>query len=192
MEGCFQNILVVSGSKKNGEAICRFFPDKNTFITMADNRKDALETALTMDIDGVIINTPIMGEFGDTLAILLAQKTMAGILLLAEKSASEKVSSQLGDLGVAVLSKPLSKDMFLQTVRMLTASKKRYEQFRTENSELQSRLDELGLISRAKCILMEYLRMSEEQAHKYIEKQSMDMRCSKKAVAESILNTYES
>ena len=37
---------------------------------------------------------------------------------------------------------------------------------------------------------VQYLRMSEQQAHRYIEKQAMDMRTSKKDVAENILKTY--
>ena len=37
----------------------------------------------------------------------------------------------------------------------------------------------------------QYLNMSEAEAHRYIEKQAMDMRMTKKQVAESILKTYE-
>ena len=32
--------------------------------------------------------------------------------------------------------------------------------------------------------------MSEQQAHRYIEKQAMDMRASKKSIAERILKMY--
>ena len=37
---------------------------------------------------------------------------------------------------------------------------------------------------------MEYLHMSEQSAHKFIEKQAMDMRMSRREVAEGILKTY--
>ena len=33
--------------------------------------------------------------------------------------------------------------------------------------------------------------MSESQAHRYIEKQAMDLRVTKKEIAENILKTYE-
>ena len=42
-----------------------------------------------------------------------------------------------------------------------------------------------------KCILVEYLRMSEQQAHRYIEKQAMDMRTSKRNIAENILKNVQ-
>ena len=51
---------------------------------------------------------------------------------------------------------------------------------------------EVRLVARAKCILMQYLNMTEAQAHRYIEKQAMDMRLSRLNVAENILKTYES
>ncbi len=47
------------------------------------------------------------------------------------------------------------------------------------------------LILRAKFALMHYLKMTEEQAHKFIEKQSMNLRQSKVKTAISILNTYD-
>lgn len=51
--------------------------------------------------------------------------------------------------------------------------------------------DEIRLIERAKEVLIEYLKMTEAQAHRYIEKQAMDMRITRREVAESIIKTYE-
>ncbi|WP_334294967.1 ANTAR domain-containing protein [Terrisporobacter hibernicus] len=39
--------------------------------------------------------------------------------------------------------------------------------------------------------MIQYLKMSEEQSHKYIEKQAMDLRITKVEVAKNILKTYE-
>ena len=56
---------------------------------------------------------------------------------------------------------------------------------------LKKQIDDIRLINRAKYILMEYLSMTEAQAHRYLEKQAMDMRITKAEVAKSILSTYE-
>ena len=61
-----------------------------------------------------------------------------------------------------------------------------------QNQKLQDKLEEIRLINRAKCVLIQYLNMTEQQAHRYIEKQSMDLRQSRVVTAESILKTYES
>ena len=60
-----------------------------------------------------------------------------------------------------------------------------------ENTELLRRMDALRSIDRAKCLLMQYLGMTEAQAHRYIEKQAMNLRVSKKVIAEHILKTYD-
>ena len=52
-------------------------------------------------------------------------------------------------------------------------------------------MNEVRIINRAKCCLIEYLKMTEPQAHRYIEKQAMDLRQTKREIAESILKTYE-
>ena len=46
-------------------------------------------------------------------------------------------------------------------------------------------------MDRAKCVLIQYLGMTEEQAHRQIEKQAMDTRQTKAAIARAILATYE-
>jgi response regulator NasT len=35
------------------------------------------------------------------------------------------------------------------------------------------------------------MKMTEKEAHRYIEKQAMDMRITKRAVAEKIIRTFE-
>lgn len=61
-----------------------------------------------------------------------------------------------------------------------------------ENRKLHSKLEELQLISRAKAVLIEYLKLTEPQAHRYIEKQAMDLGLTRRQVALNILKTYES
>ena len=49
----------------------------------------------------------------------------------------------------------------------------------------------MKVVARAKCALMQSLKMTEAEAHRYIEKQAMDLRLSKREVAENILKIYE-
>ncbi|HHT83072.1 MAG TPA: ANTAR domain-containing protein [Clostridiales bacterium] len=56
----------------------------------------------------------------------------------------------------------------------------------------QSSMEEKDIVDRAKAVLIKHLSMTEQQAHRFIEKQAMDMRVNKTAVAEGILKTYES
>ena len=101
------------------------------------------------------------------------------------------ISPDIEDAGVFVLPKPVSPEFFYQAVKLLIASRKRVQVLENENVKLQKKIDEIRLIDRAKCILIQYLQMTEPQAHKYIEKQAMNLRQSRLQTAESILKTYE-
>ena len=49
-------------------------------------------------------------------------------------------------------------------------------------------MEEIRLVNRAKWALIESRGMSEEEAHRYIQKLSMDMCLSKRETAENILH----
>ena len=73
---------------------------------------------------------------------------------------------------------------------LLAASQARLRECQQENARLRQKLEELRIISRAKCLLVEYLHLSEEQAHKYMERQAMEERKTRRAVAEEVLREY--
>ena len=50
---------------------------------------------------------------------------------------------------------------------------------------------EIKIVNRAKWTLINSLNMSEEDAHRYIEKQAMDRCVSKRAIAEEIIRSYD-
>jgi response regulator NasT len=65
------------------------------------------------------------------------------------------------------------------------------QEMQKENRELRLKIEDIRIIDRAKCVLISRLNLSEEEAHRAIEKQAMDMRTPKRAIAEGILKTYE-
>ena len=57
-----------------------------------------------------------------------------------------------------------------------------------ENRRLQKRIEDIRLVDRAKCLLIECCGMSEPEAHSYIEQQAMNRRCPKREVAQGIID----
>lgn len=92
--------------------------------------------------------------------------------------------------GILTLSKPLSKEIVLQSLLLLSATHERLARAEDEKAALSAKIEELRLINRAKCVLIDQLRMSEADAHHYIEKQAMDRCISRRAMAEKILSAY--
>ena len=60
-----------------------------------------------------------------------------------------------------------------------------------EKNKLIKQVEDIKKVDRAKCLLIQYNKMTEEQAHRYLEKQAMDLRISRRAVADKIINYFE-
>ena len=56
---------------------------------------------------------------------------------------------------------------------------------------LEDKMEEIRIVNRAKWLLISELKMSENDAHRYIEKQAMDRCITRRAMAESIIRTYK-
>ena len=73
----------------------------------------------------------------------------------------------------------------------MEAAEYRMQRIQQENEELRQQMDETRIISRAKSVLIRYLSMTEPQAHRYLEKQAMDLRITKLEAARRLLSTYD-
>ena len=56
---------------------------------------------------------------------------------------------------------------------------------------VEEEMKEIRLVNRAKWLLIDQLKMTENEAHKFIEKQAMDRCVTKKKIAENIILTYK-
>ncbi len=187
-----ESVLIISSIDKDKELLtdlCR--AGSISKICTASSADEARGVFKGDSYDLVIINSPLADESGSELAIYISNTTCSGVLMFVKSEHSETISSKVEEYGVFVLQKPISRTLFFQAIKLISASCKRFQGLHKQTVKLESKIDEICLVNRAKCALIQYLSMTESQAHRYIEKQAMDMRLPKRAVAESILNTYE-
>ncbi len=184
--------LIISGSEQALSLLSDLMKSYNgSQIVSASSGNEARRLINRTDFDMVIISTPLPDEFGNELAATIAEKTSAGVMLICKSDIAEEISEKVEVYGVCVLAKPLNKTLFFHSVKLLQATRARMLSVMKEYSKLQTKIEESRLINRAKCILIQYLKLTEPQAHRYIEKQAMDQRISKLEVAKNILKTYE-
>ena len=81
--------------------------------------------------------------------------------------------------------------LFAQTLRLLCITRERLRGMEKKAVTLQEKMEEIRLVNRAKWLLIEELKMTEQEAHRYIEKRAMDRCVTRRAVAEQILSTYQ-
>lgn len=186
-----KKFLIVSGTEKGRDALRVLLKGMGCpNCVNAENAADAVKKMEQEDFDALIINTPLSDGFGHELAFTASQYG-SGVLLIVKQEHFDEVCCLTEQKGILTITRPIVRSVFLQSVRLMMAFRSRMKQVQDENRRLQTKLEEMKAISRAKGILMEYLRMSEQQAHKYIERQAMDLRISMGKVALGILKTYE-
>lgn len=182
--------LIVSAGDKQEEVLTSLLREAGVQdASRAHSAREARGLSLP-EFSIVVINAPLPDEGGCALAAEAAGGSSAGVVLLAREEEAEALRARMEPLGVFVVEKPLRRAVFAQTVRCAQAACERLLAMEKRNRRLQVKLDEIKLVTRAKLALMQYLSMSEEQAHRYIEKQAMDLRVSKTEVARSIMLNY--
>lgn len=159
-------------------------------ISVVNNVGEARRCLVNNEFDIIIINTPLSDEFGANFA-LFATNTNAGVIMLVKAELADQVSLKVENEGVYVISKPIHKVILFQAIKMGLATYHRMVGIKNENLELKNKIEAIRVVDRAKCVLIQYLSMTEAQAHRFIEKQAMDMRISKTQVAQGIIKTYE-
>ena len=156
----------------------------------AGSAGEAKRMALDYAVDIAILNAPMRDEFGAQLALDLARDNV-GVLLLVPGESFDGVRDQVEDEGVMALAKPLTRQTLEMGLHMITALRGKLLQMDRRNRALQEKMTDIRTINRAKWLLIEQLRMTESEAHYYIERQAMDTRLSRREVAESIIRSYD-
>ena len=160
-------------------------------VSVRNSCGDARRALIEQNFDLVIINAPLRDESGESLARHVAAKGLSQVLLIVKSEHFDEVSSITEGDGVLVISKPVNPGMLWSALKLAGAAQSRLSRLKAENSRLSQKIDDIRIIARAKCILISFLNITEQEAHRYIEKQAMDMRTTRRSIAEGILKTYE-
>lgn len=187
-----ENILIVSSFQSGKRGLEEILNSMGSYnINIASNGSEARKNISEKDFDFIIINAPLSDELGDELSRDIRYKSSCEIILIVKKEIADEISAKVEDVGVFVIAKPIGKQFFYQVLKLVESSKKMMEKLRLNNIKLQNKIDEVKIVYRTKCLLIEKLNITEEEAHRYIEKQAMNSRVKKKDVCKDIIDRYE-
>lgn len=186
------SVLVVSASDKFNESLRRLLPENRySPVIAAADVSGARRRLLEERYDLVIINTPLPDDFGTRLALDVCASSGTGVLLLVGAEHYPDVNARVSPYGVLVLSKPTSAQLLSQSLLLLCGTRERLRRMEQKTASIEEKMEEIRMVNRAKWLLIEQLKMTEQDAHRYIEKQAMDRCVSKRVIAEQILSTYK-
>ncbi len=187
-----QSALIVSISDKGAEYIEEILRAASILdIAVLKSCGEARRMLSERDFDLVIVNAPLKDESGESISRHIAAKGMSQVILLVKSEFYEAVSAVCEADGVLTISKPVNRAILWASLKMASAAHNRLTRIQAENNRLRRKIEDIRIVDRAKYLLISNLNMREEDAHRYIEKQAMDARLARRAVAEKIIKAYE-
>lgn len=170
-----EGVLVVCAQHTFRETLCGLISSAlavrpATAVSGAEARR---KTSLS-EPDAVLVAGKLPDENALDLALELAENGMHGIILVTDRNMLYDAHEVLDGTGVTILVSPISKDALIQAIRLVMRV--------TEGG---------GTLDRAKLMLVQCKGWTEPQAHRYIQKLSMDKRLPREVAAQMVMKALE-
>jgi len=185
------SVLIVSNTVNFNAALKELLPvSQYKPVSIANSCSEAKRLMSEREFDFVIVNAPLPDESGIRFAIDCCRNSNTVVLILAKSDIYDEIYERATEHGVFTLAKPTSKTMVSQALSWMAGARERLRQMEKKTSSVEERMEAIRVINRAKFVLISELKMTEEEAHHYIEKNAMDNCVPKKQAAEAIIKRY--
>ncbi len=185
------SVLVVSASENFNNALSPFFPGSHFApVRCAGGIGAAKRMMSERDFDFVIINSPLPDDIGTGFALETGSSGSTIVLFIVRSDILEDIREKFIGAGVFTLPKPLSTQAFTVALDWMISARERLRKMEAKTVSIEEKMAEIRFVNRAKWLLITELKMTEPQAHRFIEKEAMDRCVSRRAVAEEIIKTY--
>lgn len=186
------SVLLVSSSPKFNESMLALLPESRFYpVAAVSDVSSARRRLLQSKYDIVIINAPLPDDFGTRLALNICDNSGTAVLLFVKAEHYPDINGRVSLFGVLALPKPASSQTVSQSLQLLCGTRERLRRMEQKTASIEEKMEEIRIINRAKLLLMEQLKMTEKEAHRFIEKQAMDRCVTRITIAQSILSTYK-
>ena len=185
------SVLVVSTSEKFNAALTDVFSVPTFSPVQTVSGVSVAKRALSeRDFDFVVVNSPVGEDVGIRFSIDVVASSNAVVLFLAKTEQYDPAYEKLAEHGVFLLQKPISRPVFGIALDWLISAREGLRKNQKKTLSIEEKMNEIRLVNRAKWLLISELKMTEPNAHRYIEKQAMDRCIPRIRVAEEIIKTY--
>lgn len=157
----------------------------------APDGSQALRMIRTLQPGLVILDSDLQGTSALEIARIIDEDRVAPVILLAS-TWRRNLIVQTRDLPVfAYLIKPVQESTLIPAVEAALANYRRVTRLEQEISKLKETLASRKVVERAKGILMDTMGLTEAEAYRRLQRQSMDRCVPMKTIAEAIIVAHE-
>jgi len=119
-----------------------------------------------------------------------ASESLSTILLLTPPSLFEEISYRVEGYGIIAITNPFDQFYFYNMIKAAIAVQYKVQVLSSQTTKLKVKMEEIKQVNRAKMLLMQSMQMTEQEAHRYIEKEAMDRGLKRTAISEEIIRRY--
>lgn len=185
-------VIIGSTNEKMVKQLGQFLMENDLNIVGESNSgHDFLRKVHTIYPDVAIVDYRLKGMNGHELSeILIGEKICPVIALISSAEIGHFINLSQEPTFVPLV-KPCSRGTLINTINLLVKTSKSIGALEKELKSMKTDKDTKKVISHAKRLLMDHLNLTEEEAHRRIQKQSMDKGISKVTIAEAVILMFE-
>jgi len=184
--------VIGSNNEKILKQLSRFLSESGIHVIGSTiDGYDLLRKVHSMYPDLVIVDDRMKGMYGHEISeTIVAEKVCPVIALIRASELNHYVNLNQEAIFTPVV-KPCGKDMLMNTIHIMVKTAKSILALENEVGRISKEKDSKKIVDEAKTILMKNMNLTEEEAHRKIQKQSMDKGLPKVKIAESIIRMFK-
>ncbi len=187
MEAESHSVLLVSRDSKIVSQISAFLVPPLFDLTTTSDFNEARRLATERTFNIIIADS---GDGYDTDFAINISDSYSTILLLVPNEHFDEISYRVEGYGILTITKPFEPFYLYNMMKIAIAVQYKVQVLSSQTTKLKVKMEEIKQVNRAKMLLMQNMNMSEQEAHRYIEKEAMDRGMKKTAISEEIIKTY--
>lgn len=184
-------VVIGSLSEKMLKQLSQFLQEKGFNVVGETNSgHEFLRKVHTVYPDIVIVDYRLKGMNGHELSEILIGEKICPVVALIKSAEVGHFINLSQEATFVPLVKPCSRDTLVNTISLLVKTSKSISALEKELKSIKSDKSNKPIIAKAKRLLIEHMNLTEDEAHRKIQKQSMDKGIAKVKIAEAIILMY--
>ena len=184
-------ILVIAAKPRIQSSVRSALTAKYGRVLTAETVQEARRAVEREKIALMVIFSPLKDEEEIPRLFDMADRRGIAAGYIVGREIYGETAYRLEGRNVFVVAYPLQMDQVLQIVSFLYQVQKRFWLVLSEQERLQRQVQDVQIVCRVKCLLVEQRVMTEEEAHHFIEQEAMNTGLSKREAALKILKELQ-
>ena len=170
MASDIHSVLVVTKDIKTSTLISAMLVPPMFDVILAEDFNEARRLC-TERVFNIVIVDFADGE-GTDFAVDISSCTST-ILLLAPTQFFDQLSYRVEPYGILTITSPFDQFYFYNMIKIAIAVQYKVQVLSSQTIKLKEKMEEIRIVNRAKMLLMQNKEMSEQEAHRFLEKQAI-------------------